>query len=77
MPQPDDRLQAICLPSFPIQEGQAFACMSETFSIGLAAGKKVYHVGSLSKGVVTEARNLAAGAGFTLSQYKDISTFDY
>jgi acetylornithine/succinyldiaminopimelate/putrescine aminotransferase/predicted amino acid dehydrogenase len=77
MPQTDRKPCAIVLPSFPLQEGQAFACMSETFSIGLSPGEKVYHVGSLSKEVVERAKGIADSVGFQLSHYKEIKTFDF
>jgi acetylornithine/succinyldiaminopimelate/putrescine aminotransferase/predicted amino acid dehydrogenase len=77
MPQPDKRPQSIILPSFPLKEGQAFGCMSETFSIGLFKGDKIYHVGPLSKEVVEKAHGIAEGVGFQLSHYKDVDTFDF
>ena len=83
MPQPEGRPQTIVLPSLPLKEGQAFGCMSETFSIGLANGHRianghrVYHVGPLSKEVVERARAIAERAGFELCDYKEVKTFDF
>jgi acetylornithine/succinyldiaminopimelate/putrescine aminotransferase/predicted amino acid dehydrogenase len=77
IPKADGRQQTIFLPSFPLKEGQAFGCMSETFSIGLSNGCRIYHVGPLHREVVEKARSIAQSAGFELCEYKEVKTFDF
>jgi acetylornithine/succinyldiaminopimelate/putrescine aminotransferase/predicted amino acid dehydrogenase len=77
IPQVEGGGQSIFLPSFPLKKGQAFGCMSETFSIGLANGRRIYHVGPLTREVVERARSIAEEAGFELCEYKEVKTFDF
>ncbi len=56
---------------FPLNENECYACMAETFAIGLSGKKNFLNIGDLNKKIVTEVEILAKEAGFILGKNKN------
>ncbi len=62
--------QSISTPIFPLNQGESYACMAETFAIGFSGKKNMLNIGDLKKEMVVEVMELATKAGFTLGKSK-------
>lgn len=60
----------INIPSFPLDRNESFACMAETFSIGLSARKGLLNIGPIAIEDIMEISEVAKDAGFTLFRSK-------
>jgi acetylornithine/succinyldiaminopimelate/putrescine aminotransferase/predicted amino acid dehydrogenase len=60
----------INIPSFPLERNESFACMAETFSIGLSAKKGHLNIGPIAIEDIMEISEVAKDAGFTLFRSK-------
>ena len=64
----------INIPSFPLQTNQSFACMAETFSMGLSKIKDNVHIGPISINDIEKINIMANSAGFKISGDKNINS---
>jgi acetylornithine/succinyldiaminopimelate/putrescine aminotransferase/predicted amino acid dehydrogenase len=59
---------------FPLPENECYACMAETFTIGLSGERDILNIGDLNKTMVKKIEALASKVGFTLGSYKTKSS---
>jgi acetylornithine/succinyldiaminopimelate/putrescine aminotransferase/predicted amino acid dehydrogenase len=63
--------QSLNADFFPLRTGESFACMAETFALGLTSSDKQFlHIGPLNKKMVLQAQTMANKAGFKLGRFK-------
>ena len=74
-PTNNDRDIKINIPSFPLKTNESFACMAETFSIGLSSKKGKLNIGPISIDDIYEISEVAQDAGFKLAGTKTESSF--
>lgn len=64
--------QSIQTPVFPLKKGECFACMGETFTIGLTGKKGILNIGHLDKKMVREIKIMSDEVGINLGTSKKI-----
>jgi len=65
-----DRDIQIQIPSFPLERNESFACMAETFSLGLSQKKGHLNIGPIAIEDIMDISEVAKDAGFTLYKTK-------
>lgn len=69
-PRKNNEQISIKIPSFPLKAHESFACMAETFSLGLSEIKGKINIGPISITDIKEIDKIAQDAGFTLAKSK-------
>lgn len=72
MPQYRNEMSRIILNIYPLKDGQAYACMSETFMLSLHEQKDCLFIGPISRQQVSFMEELAKATGFELAEFKTI-----
>lgn len=70
LPTPEGITQFVRPPSYPLQDGEAFACMSETFILALSKKQHQLNIGHITRKQIEEIIQLAAKTGFQLAKIK-------
>jgi acetylornithine/succinyldiaminopimelate/putrescine aminotransferase/predicted amino acid dehydrogenase len=60
---------------FPLGENESYACMAETFAIGMAQEEGILNIGDLNKEIVLKVQKIAERVGFELGAYKEKCSF--
>lgn len=63
--------QSIDFFILPLEENECYACMAETFSLGMSGRKNILNIGDLNKAIVLEIQDIAREVGFKLGRDKD------
>lgn len=72
LPEYEGAHQSIQTPVFPLKSGECFACMGETFAIGLSGKKGILNIGHLDKKMVRDIKIMSDEVGINLGTSKKI-----